>query len=75
MQILTVTVLPQSSRNTVLQTGPTAYKVHVTQPAFKGKANKSMLKELANHLKVPTSKLVISQGDRSNEKTVILLEE
>ena len=73
--MLSVTVIPQSTRNSVEQTGPTAYKVHVTQTAFKGKANREMLKALAHHLKVPASKLVVSRGDRTNEKTVILLEE
>ncbi len=75
MQILKVVVIPLSSRNDVETTGPDAYKVHVTQSAIKGKANKEMLKHLAKHLGVPVSRLLISRGDRSNEKTVILLEE
>lgn len=72
MQILSVKVIPQSARDRVEQIGPTAYKVHVTQSAFKGKANKVMIKLLASHLKIPASQLIISRGDRSNDKTVIL---
>lgn len=75
MKALSVTVVPQAKRESVEEIGPVAYKVHVTQPAFKGKANKAMLKVLAKHLLVPVSHLLISRGDRANEKTVILLEE
>jgi hypothetical protein len=75
MQVLSVTVIPQASRNSVQAMGSDAYKVHVTASAFKGKANKEMLKHLARHLGVPASRLLISRGDRTNDKTVILLQE
>ncbi len=75
MRILSVTVIPQSSRNEVVPQGENSYKVYVTQPALKGKANAAMCKVLAQHLNVPQSRLILSRGDRSNEKTVILTEE
>jgi len=75
MQVFSVKVIPLASRNSVTQMRGDAFKVHVTQPAIKGKANKEMLKFLAKHLGVPVSRLLVSHGDRTNEKTVILLDE
>jgi uncharacterized protein (TIGR00251 family) len=75
MQVLTITVVPSASRNDVVPTGQDNYKVYVTAPAQKGKANKDMLKILSKHLGLPVSHLIISRGDRSNKKTVLVLEE
>lgn len=75
MTSLSVQVVPQASARRIEQTGPTSFKVYVTAPALKGKANKAMLKQLAKHLGVPLSHLILSRGDRSNLKTVLVLEE
>ncbi len=75
MQVLSVTVVPSASRNEVLSLGQDNYKVYVTSPAQKGKANKEMLKQLSKFFHIPVSHLIISRGDRSNNKTVLVLEE
>ena len=75
MKVLSVRVIPQSTRPGVEETQPDHFTVHLTASAIKGKANKTMLVLLAQHLGVPVSDLILSRGDRSNEKTVILLNE
>lgn len=75
MTVLSIKVIAQANRRFVESTGPQSYKVHVTAPAQKGKANKEMIKLLAKHLGVTPAHLIISRGDRSNEKTVLVLEE
>lgn len=74
MQVLTVLVVPRASRERVVQESPTTFRVYVTQPATKGKANKAMLKALAKHLQVRPGDLILSKGERFNEKTVLLTE-
>lgn len=74
MRILTVTVVPNSPQAQVVPRGENSFKVYVTQPSLKGKANAAMCKELAKYLNVRASDLILSKGDRSNEKTVILTE-
>ena len=75
MRVLSVRVIPRSTRNEALTLSADSYKVYVTSAAEKGKANKAMLKVLAAHLGVPVSHLILSRGDRSNNKTVLVLEE
>lgn len=75
MQALSVRVIPGAARNAVEPQGNDSFKVYVTASAQKGKANKSMLKLLSKHLGVSMSHLIISTGDRSNNKTVLVLEQ
>jgi len=75
MRVLSIKVIPGASRNEVISLSADSYKVYVTAPAEKGKANKAMLRALAKSLGIPVSHLLISRGDRSNEKTVLVLEE
>jgi uncharacterized protein (TIGR00251 family) len=75
MHVLSVKVYPSSSRNQVIQVSTDSYKVYVTAAAEKGKANKAMVRLMARELGLPPSHLIISRGDRSNEKTVLVLEE
>ncbi len=75
MKVLSIMVVPQAKRERVEAQSPTSFRVYVTQPAQKGKANKAMLKALAKHLHVRPSDLILSKGERFNEKTVLLLEQ
>ncbi len=75
MRILTVTVVPECARTDIVDLTGDAYKVYVTQSSKKGKANKAMLKMLAQFLKVRETSLIVSKGDRSNTKTVILTDD
>lgn len=75
MKELSVTVIAQASRRVVEHTGSDSYRIHVTAPAQKGKANKQMLKLLSKELGFPLSRLMIARGDRSSHKTVLVLDE
>lgn len=75
MRILTVTVHPDSTRDDVVAVNENAFKVYVTQSSKQGKANKTAMIKLAQFLGVPPAKLILSRGDRSNNKTVILLDD
>ncbi len=74
MQVLTIVVIPRSKHERVVQESPTTFRIHVTQAAAKGKANKAMLHALAQHLQVRPGDLILSKGERFNEKTVLLTE-
>lgn len=75
MRIITVTVVPECARTDVVDQMGDAYKVYVTQSSKKGKANKAMIKLLAQHLKVRESSLIVSKGDKSNIKTIVVTED
>jgi len=75
MRVLTIMVIPRAKIERVIQETPTSFKVYVTQPAEKGKANKAMLRVLARYLQVRNSDLILSKGERYNEKTVVLLDD
>ncbi len=75
MRTLSVSVKPASKRSEVIETAPNTFKVYVTAPAQKGKANLLMIKQLAEFLQIPPSRLLIKRGDRARSKTVIVLEQ
>lgn len=75
MQVLLIKVIPGAKHNKVEPITTDSFKVYVTAPAQKGKANKNMLKLLARHLGITPAHLLITKGDRSNDKTVLVLEE
>ena len=69
--ILSIKAFPGAKRNEVRWTDD-CLKVYVTQIAEKGKANKSLLKQLAQSLKLRTSQVELLQGGTSIHKKVIL---
>jgi uncharacterized protein YggU (UPF0235/DUF167 family) len=73
MEALQITLVPNAKQEYVSPRGDNSFIIHVTQPAFKGKANKAMLKILAKHLHVRQSDLILSKGERTNLKTVLLI--
>lgn len=75
MQVLNIHVIPGSSRERIVEEDPTTFRVYVTQPAAKGKANKAMLHALAQYLHVRPGDLILSKGERFNEKTVLLMDD
>ncbi len=46
------------------------YIVWVKEPAVDGKANEAVVRAIANHLKVPTSKIKIKSGRESRQKVL-----
>lgn len=74
MKVFTVTVHPGSKRDVVEKVSSEEYKISTVAPAKEGKANKMVIKLLANHLKVSASKLLVTKGERWNTKTILQLE-
>ena len=50
-------------------------KVKVSTPAKEGKANKSLIKMLAEYFSVPKSRVIILKGENSRNKVVNIIKE
>lgn len=70
-KIIKVRVVPKAGRNEVRQFGD-GYKVYLTAPPAKGKANKALLELLAGHFKVKRSQVAILKGEKTRDKLVKL---
>lgn len=68
--LLTVRVHASSRQARVEQLGPLDYKVHVTAPPEKGKANREVIEALAGHLGLPVSRFRLVRGAASRTKLV-----
>lgn len=75
MQVLNVSVKPNSRRESVTQHNASTFTIQVSASPLKGKANKAMLKLLAKHLNVLQNQLMITAGESYNEKIVLLIDE
>ena len=73
--LLSVRVHPSARRAKVEELGPREYKVHVTAPPEKGRANQEVLEALASHLDIPVSRLRLVRGAASRIKTVAVVQE
>ncbi|MFP4082076.1 MAG: DUF167 domain-containing protein [Candidatus Aminicenantes bacterium] len=67
---LSVKVKPGASRADVQETGPGEYKVSVTAPPIRGRANKEVIQILASHLGISPSRIKILRGQKSRLKRV-----
>lgn len=69
---LKVRVQPRAHKSMIQKTGEQEYKVWVVSPPAEGRANKEVVDLIASHLHVPPSRVKISKGEKSRQKTVIL---
>jgi uncharacterized protein (TIGR00251 family) len=69
MADIKVRVTPKSSRNAVILEGD-LIRIYTTAPPADNEANKSVLELLAKALKTPKSRLEITRGHSSREKTI-----
>ncbi len=67
--LIKVKVIPKSSQNIVVQEG-NIFKVKITDAPEKGKANKKVIKLLANEFGVAKSQVEIVRGLTKREKVV-----
>ncbi len=67
-----VKVVPGASRSRVLGILDGALKVAVAAPPEKGKANKALIKILAETFDLPKNRVSIEQGQSSHHKIVLL---
>ncbi len=64
-----IRVIPNAKKNRILEEGG-KLKAYVAAPAVEGKANKALIKLLANHFNVKKGNVRIIKGARSREKVV-----
>ena len=75
MTLINVRVTANSREASVSRTGETSLEVRVDERAIGGRANKRLLEILAEHFKVPKSRITIVKGTKSRDKVVeIILE-
>jgi len=65
-----VKVIPRASKNEVVKISDGEYKVKLTAPPVDGKANKMLLKMLAEYFDIPKSSLQIIGGKTARVKMV-----
>lgn len=75
---LFIRVVANASSNRIgdtrtLPNGQTQLTIYVTAVAEKGKANQAVIRLLAEHLQVPTSRLTILRGETSRTKVIGIL--
>ena len=68
--LISVKVLPRSSRNQVVKSDKGVWKIKITSAPVEGKANKAVREYLAKCLDIAKGRVDIISGDRSKLKTV-----
>jgi len=63
-------VIPRAGKNEVTKISESEYKIKVTAPPEKGKANEKIVELLAYHLAVPKSSVRIIAGKSTRTKLV-----
>ena len=74
MTKLYVKVTPNSKQDQVRAVDECHWQVKTTKPAVDNQANEAVIKLLAKHLGVSKSKLILIAGEKSKEKTLLLME-
>ncbi len=73
--MIRVVVKPNSKeRNLISEITPDAVHVNLKSQARGGKANKELLKQFAKLLRLSTSDILIVAGQKSREKTLLVIE-
>jgi uncharacterized protein len=70
--ILTIHVVPRSSRNKIDGVYGEALKVRLQAPPVEGKANEGLVKFLAKTLKVSPSQISLLSGELSRDKLLFI---
>lgn len=73
MAVIRVICKPKSKTNRVVPLNPNTVKVHTTQSAIKGQANKSIITLLSNFYSVSPNHIFIQSGHTSRVKTIMIL--
>jgi len=69
---LPITVLPRSSRNTVVGLQDNRLKIKISRPPVDGQANAACCRLLAKLFNIPASKVTVVRGHSSRRKTIRL---
>lgn len=68
--IINVKVTPRSSKNEILKISDSIYKIKVTVPPEKGKANEKAIELLSEHFKTAKSNIKIIAGLSFHDKLI-----
>jgi len=66
---LNVRVAPNAKQNKIVSE-PNRLKVYLTVPPIEGKANKALIKLLAEHFKIKKNQITIVKGKKSRDKVL-----
>ncbi len=70
--LLRVKVQPKASRNALGELLGDRLKVYLTAPPVDGKANASLVKQLAKEFKVAKGQITIQRGELGREKDLVI---
>ena len=68
--LLSVKILPNSSKNEIIKNDDGSIKVKLTAQPIEGKANKVLLEFLSKQFKIPKTSMEIVKGQTSKDKTI-----
>lgn len=69
IDIVHVRVIPNAGKNEIKKFG-NGFKIYLTAPPVEGKANKTLLKILAEEFNIRKSQISIVRGARSRDKVI-----
>ncbi len=69
MKLIQIKVIPNAKKPEVIEKD-NLFKVKVSAPAIEGKANKAVIKILAEYFKVKSKQVSIIKGETSNLKII-----
>lgn len=72
MRLIQVKVIPNAKKAEVIKEKD-FYKVKVNAPAIEGKANKAVIKSLADYFKIKPKQISIIKGEKNSLKTIAIL--
>ena len=70
--ILTIRVVPRASKNSIDGPLGDALKIRLQSPPVDGKANKELIRFMADTLDIATSRIVILTGETGRSKRVLV---
>lgn len=68
--IINVTVSPKSSKNEITKISDNIFKIKVSSPPEKGKANKKVIEMLSKEFQTAKSNITIIAGETAKEKLI-----
>ena len=71
--IINVKLTPKAKKNLVKQETNDLFRVYVTAPPVRGKANKAMAQLLASYFDISKSKISILSGEKKRHKIVKII--
>lgn len=72
-KILRVRVIPNSSKNELIENEDGTIKVKLTAPPVDGKANKCLVEFLSKTFSVPKTSIEVIKGQTSKDKVILFL--